>query len=77
LVLKVSSAARRAVGQWATAESLAMTVVEGGVAAAAQDEPDPKRRAILRKIADGFAGGGRDIAVDVVTKAIEHKYGIG
>jgi selenocysteine lyase/cysteine desulfurase len=77
-VTKVTSAARRAVGQWPTAQSLAITVVDGVTAAAdhAQDEPDAQRRSILRKIGDAVGGTGRDVAVDVVTKAIEHKFGI-
>jgi hypothetical protein len=54
---------------------MASTVVDG-VTAAARAEPGA-RRTSLRKIADVFAGGGRDIAVGVVTKAIEHKYGVG
>lgn len=77
-VMKVTSAARRAVGQWPTAQSLAITVVDGVTAAAnhAQDEPDAQRRSTLRKIGDALGGTGRDVAVDVMTKALEHKFGI-
>jgi hypothetical protein len=45
-VFKVTPEARRAVGQWPTAESLASRLAEE-LAAAAKDEPDAQRRGLL------------------------------
>ncbi len=75
-VRHVTAAARRAVGQWPTAESLVARLVDG-FATAADHEADPERRSLLRRFADMLGGAGRGIAVDVAAKVVERQIGLG
>jgi predicted ArsR family transcriptional regulator len=75
-VRQVNGAARRAVGQWPTAESLVARLAEG-FAAAADDEADPARKNVLRKFAEMLGGAGRAIAVDVAARIVERQAGLG
>ena len=61
-VRSVSPEARRAVGQWPTAESLIGQLV-AGLEAAAEREDDLERRGRLRQAASLLGGAARDIAV--------------
>jgi hypothetical protein len=72
----VTPVARRAVGQWPTAESLIGQLVEGLDAAAGREE-DPERRGRLRQTASLLGGAARDIAVDVMARVIERGTGLG
>jgi hypothetical protein len=72
----VTPEARRAVGQWPTADSLITRLVDG-FNAAAEREPDPERKSRLRAIASGLGGSVRDVAVDIVARVIEHRTGLG
>ena len=66
---KVTAAARRAVGQWPTAENLAneLAVAFGE---AADDEQDPERKNRLRQLASFLGETGKDIAAEVIAKVI-------
>jgi hypothetical protein len=68
----VSAEARRAVGQWPTAESLITRLAEG-FATAADREPDPEKKSRLRTVAGTLGGAGRDIAVQVASAVVEHQ----
>ena len=72
----VTADARRAVGQWPTGESLVSQLVEG-LAAAAEQEPDPERKSRLRQTAGLLGGAVRDIAVDIASKFAERAAGLG
>src|SRR5258706_15444355 len=68
-VNEVSGEARRAVGQWPTADSLVTQLTEAFRAAADQaGDPDEKGR--LRKLAELLGGAGRDIAVSVTSQGL-------
>lgn len=72
----VSAEARRAVGQWPTAESLITRLAEA-FSAAAEQEPDPEKKSRLRSIAGMLGGAGRQIAVEVAARVVEHQMGMG
>jgi hypothetical protein len=72
----VYAEARRAVGQWPTAESL-ITQLAGAFSTAAEREPDPEKKSRLRSIAGVLGGAGRDIAVEVAARVVEHQMGVG
>lgn len=71
-VKEVTGDARRAVGQWPTAENLVSRLSEA-FAVAADKEGDPDKKGRLRKLADGLGGAGRDIAVSVISQIVEAK----
>ena len=75
-VEKVTAAARRAVGQWPTAENLAneLAVAFGE---AADDEQDPERKNRLRQLASFLGETGKDIAAEVIAKVILRPAGLG
>ena len=75
-VSSVSADARRVVGQWPTAESLVTQLAEAFTTAADQ-EPDPEKKGRLRSIASGLGGAGRQIAIDVTARVVEHQIGMG
>jgi hypothetical protein len=72
----VTSAARQAVGQWPSAESLITRLVEG-LNAAAEHEADPERKSRLRQAASLLGGTVRDIATDIAAQVIGRSLGLG
>jgi hypothetical protein len=68
-VFKVTQAARRAVGQWPTAEALASRLAEE-IAAAARDEPDAERRALLSYAARLVGDTLRDATVRAAARVL-------
>lgn len=75
-VTEVTADARRAVGQWPTAESLAASLA-AAFSEAADEERDPERKSRLRQIAGFLADTGKDIAAEVLAKVILHPTGMG
>jgi hypothetical protein len=75
-VTEVTAAARRAVGQWPTAESLTEQLATA-FSEAAEGEPDPERKGPLRQIASIFTGAGKEVVTDVLAKVILHQTGMG
>jgi len=75
-VRKVTAAARQAVGQWPTAESLIARLTEA-LSEAAEHEPDPGQKSRLRAIASGLGGSARQIAIDVAARIVERQTGLG
>lgn len=61
--------ARRAVGAWPNAESLANQLI-AKIESAAAGESDEGKRSKLNQLAGFFATGGRDLLVDIAAKAI-------
>lgn len=72
----VTSAARRAVGQWPTPESLADQLA-AAFRTAAETEPDEEKQSRLRQVAGFLGSAGRDIAVGVIGQVISHSTGMG
>ena len=75
-VSKVTAAARRVVGQWPTAESLAERLSEA-FAEAADAEQDPERKGRLRQIATFLGETGKDLAAEIMAKVIMQHTGMG
>jgi len=61
--------ARRTVGQWPTAETLADRVIDS-LQATADAETDPEKKSRLRRIAEDLAGIGREVLVKAAAQAI-------
>ena len=68
MVSGVTAAARRAVGQWPSPESMTDRLL-AALDSAAEQEEDPARKSRLRSAADAVAGIGRDVLVNVITAA--------
>lgn len=75
-VRKVTAAARQAVGQWPTPESLVERFAEA-FGNAAEEEPDTERKGRLREVAAFLGSTGRGVATEVVSKVILHASGMG
>jgi hypothetical protein len=73
-VFKVTPEARRAVGQWPTAEALAGRLAEE-LAAAAQDEPDPQRHGLLTYAARLVGDTLRDATVRAAAHVLSPAFG--
>lgn len=67
--------ARRAVGAWPTAETIADRLVHA-LDEAAEREPDDERKGFLRKAAAYLGNAGRDLAVDIGATAINRQMGM-
>jgi hypothetical protein len=68
--------ARRAVGQWPTAERLVSQLAEG-FSAAAERETDPEKKRWLREAAKMVGGTGKDMVTEIVAKLILRGTGMG
>lgn len=75
-VTGVTAEARRVVGQWPTAESLAARLAEA-FSEAADQEKDPERKSRLRQLASFLGEAGKDIAAEIMAKVIMHQTGMG
>src|SRR5215469_8849229 len=73
-VFKVTPEARRAVGQWPTAQALAGRLAEE-LAAAAHDEPDPQRRGLLTYAARLVGDTLRDDTVRAAAHVLSPAFG--
>jgi len=73
-VFKVTPEARRAVGQWPTAQALAGRLAEE-LAAAAHDEPDPERRGLLTYAARLVGDTLRDATVRAAAHVLSPAFG--
>lgn len=67
--------ARRAVGAWPTAESLADRIVQG-IEQAAEQVEDEEKRGWLKKTANYLGTAGRDVAVDIAATAVNRQMGM-
>jgi hypothetical protein len=72
----VTSAAREAVGQWPSPESLVARLAQGFETAADQEENRGQRKKI-RQVAAFLGGTGKDVAIEIVAKVIVRTTGMG
>jgi hypothetical protein len=75
-VRKVTSHARRAVGQWPTPEGLIDSLAEA-FREAADDETNSERKGKLREVASFLSSTGREVATEIVSKIVLHATGMG
>jgi DNA-binding MarR family transcriptional regulator len=75
-ITSVTAAARQAVGQWPTPESLVDRLAEA-FGNAAERESDPEQKSRLRQVASFLGSTGRDVATEVVSRVILHTTGMG
>jgi hypothetical protein len=75
-VTEVTAEARRVVGQWPTAESLAARLAEA-FSQAADEEKDPERKSRLRQLAGFLGETGKDLAAEIIAKVIMRQTGMG
>jgi hypothetical protein len=71
-VVGVTPAARRAVGQWPTGESLVERLA-AGISHAAEEEKDPEQKRRLAAVARELGGAARAIAINVASEILEHR----
>ena len=67
--------ARRAVGAWPTAETIADRLVKA-LDEAAEREPNPERKSWLSKTATYLGNAGRDLAIEIGATAINRQMGM-
>lgn len=67
--------ARRAVGAWPSAETMADQIVQA-LEEAAEREPDPERKGWLRQSANYLGNAGRDLAIEIGATAINRQMGM-
>ncbi len=75
-VTEVTASARRVVGQWPTAESLAERLA-AAFSEAADEEQDPERKSRLRQLASFLGDTGKDLAAEIIAKVILRQSGMG
>ncbi len=75
-VARVFPEARRLVGQWPSAESLAEQVLRA-LAEAAQSEPDTQKRSRLTDLTAELREMGMGVLTDVLAKFAAHTVGLG
>ena len=73
-IMGVTDEARRAVGQWPSAEVWVDRLVEA-LREAAEREPDPEKKGRLRAMAEGLGGFARDVAVGILSGGITQSMG--
>ena len=71
-VPRVTSAARREVGQWPTAENV-IERLAAGIEQAAETESDPEQKRRLLTVARELGGAAKSIAVNVASSYFEHR----
>jgi hypothetical protein len=74
-VTEVTPEARRAAGQWPTAESLTARQAEG-FSEAAEEETDPERKSRPRQLGSFLAETRKDIVAEVIAKVVLHGTGV-
>ena len=75
IITDVTERARRLVGQWPTAESLAGQIAEA-LTEAAEHEPDPVRKGRLREARAVLGDTSRGVLVEVLSRIVERQAGL-
>jgi len=75
-VTGIRAAARQAVGQWPSGESLVEQLV-AGLRAAELAESDPRQKSRLHAAVDALSGIARDVVVGVATSVVTRSIGQG
>ena len=76
IITDTTERARRAVGQWPTAESLVARIAKG-LTEAADHEADPQKKGRLRDAAAVVGDTARGVVVEVVSRIVERQAGLG
>ena len=76
IITDVTERARRSVGQWPTADSLAGQIAEA-LTEAAEHEPDPVKKGRLREAGAVLGGTARGVLVEVLSRIVERQAGLG
>lgn len=76
IITDVTERARRMVGQWPTAESLAGQIAKA-LSDAAEHEPDPVRKSRLREATAVLSDTARGVLVEVLSRIVERQAGVG
>ena len=69
---RVTTAARRAVGQWPTAEGI-IERLAAGITPAAERESDPEQKRRVLTVARELGGAAKAIAVNVASEILERR----
>jgi AcrR family transcriptional regulator len=76
IITGMTERARRAVGQWPTAEVL-LDQITRGIAEASDREGDPQKKRRLRDAAVVVGETARDVVADVIARIVERQAGLG
>lgn len=76
IITDVTERARRLVGQWPTADSLAAQITKA-LSEAADHEPDPTKKNRLHSAAAVFGDTARGVLVEVLSRIVERQAGLG
>lgn len=76
IITDVTERARRLVGQWPTAETLAVQIAEA-LTEAADHEPDPVKKGRLREAGVVLGDTARGVLVEVLSRIVERQTGLG
>jgi len=76
IITDVTERARRLVGQWPTADSLAAEITKA-LGEAADHESDPTKKTRLREAATFLGETARGVVVDVLSRVVERQAGLG
>jgi hypothetical protein len=76
IITGVTERARRLVGQWPTADSLAAEIAMA-LSEAADQEPDPAKKSRLREAASVLGETARGVVVEVLSRVVERRAGLG
>ena len=76
IITDVTERARRVVGQWPTADSLAAQITKA-LSEAADREPDPAKKSRLRDAASVLGETARGVVVEVLSRVVERQTGLG
>jgi hypothetical protein len=76
IITGVTERARRLVGQWPTAESLAAEITKA-LGEAADHESDPAKKTRLREAATFLGETARGVVVEVLSRVVERQAGLG
>lgn len=71
----VTEKARHAAGVWPTAEQIAAGMLEE-IERRAESDPDPEKRSRFKKIAAGFAEGGKDVGINLLAAVVAKSMGL-
>lgn len=75
LIGRPTGHARRAVGAWPSAETMADQIVQA-LEEAAEREPDTERKSWLRQSASYLGNAGRDLAIEIGATAVNRQMGM-
>jgi hypothetical protein len=75
-VQRIRASARRAIGQWPTAERVATRIIQD-LDSAAETERDPEQKARLKQTAAFLGSSGKDLLINILASVIAKGTGLG